>query len=125
MCSFEPERRNRDAAGNCDEEGMLTCLFMVCVSGTLVLMEEGPQRCVTLKCHMSRLRRLPQQMEDTLSSWWFVSTAEEQGWVPATYLNSHNGTRDDLELGASKAGEDSNLSKHQEVPGGTRPQCLK
>ncbi|KAG7255438.1 hypothetical protein CRUP_021399, partial [Coryphaenoides rupestris] len=37
--------------------------------------------------------------------WWFVSTAEEQGWVPATYLNSQSGTRDDLELGASKAGE--------------------
>lgn len=39
------------------------------------------------------------------TGWWFVSTAEEQGWVPATYLNSHSGTRDDLELGASKAGE--------------------
>lgn len=39
------------------------------------------------------------------AGWWFVSTAEEQGWVPATYLNLHSGTRDDLELGASKAGE--------------------
>lgn len=37
--------------------------------------------------------------------WWFVSTAEEQGWVPATYLNTHSNTRDDLELGASKSGE--------------------
>uniref|UniRef100_A0A3P9PBI0 SH3 and PX domain-containing protein 2A n=1 Tax=Poecilia reticulata TaxID=8081 RepID=A0A3P9PBI0_POERE len=44
-------------------------------------------------------------IEKSESGWWFVSTAEEQGWVPATYLNSHNGTRDDLELGASKAGE--------------------
>lgn len=42
---------------------------------------------------------------DFSTGWWFVSTAEEQGWVPATYLNSHSGTRDDLELGASKAGE--------------------
>uniref|UniRef100_A0A3P9PC13 SH3 and PX domain-containing protein 2A n=1 Tax=Poecilia reticulata TaxID=8081 RepID=A0A3P9PC13_POERE len=41
-------------------------------------------------------------IEKSESGWWFVSTAEEQGWVPATYLNSHNGTRDDLELGASK-----------------------
>ncbi|XP_077351995.1 SH3 and PX domain-containing protein 2A-like isoform X3 [Festucalex cinctus] len=39
------------------------------------------------------------------SGWWFVSTSEEQGWVPATYLNSHSGTRDDLEVGASKSGE--------------------
>ncbi|XP_056291485.1 SH3 and PX domain-containing protein 2A-like isoform X1 [Pseudoliparis swirei] len=44
-------------------------------------------------------------IEKSESGWWFVSTAEEQGWVPATYLNSHSGTRDDLELGASKAGE--------------------
>lgn len=39
------------------------------------------------------------------TGWWFVSTAEEQGWVPATYLHSHSATRDDSELGASKAGE--------------------
>ena len=37
--------------------------------------------------------------------WWFVSTAEEQGWVPATYLDSQNGTRDDLDLGTSRTGE--------------------
>ncbi|XP_034754235.1 SH3 and PX domain-containing protein 2A-like isoform X2 [Etheostoma cragini] len=45
-------------------------------------------------------------IEKSESGWWFVSTSEEQGWVPATYLNSHSGTRDDLELGASKAGEE-------------------
>ncbi|XP_074531554.1 SH3 and PX domain-containing protein 2A-like isoform X2 [Halichoeres trimaculatus] len=45
-------------------------------------------------------------IEKSESGWWFVSTAEEQGWVPATYLNSHSGTRDDLELGASKSGEE-------------------
>lgn len=37
--------------------------------------------------------------------WWFVSTAEEQGWVPATYLDSQSGTRDDLDLGTSRTGE--------------------
>uniref|UniRef100_A0A8C7HF75 SH3 and PX domains 2A n=1 Tax=Oncorhynchus kisutch TaxID=8019 RepID=A0A8C7HF75_ONCKI len=37
--------------------------------------------------------------------WWFVSTAEEQGWVPATYLDSQNGTRDDLELSTVRTGE--------------------
>ncbi|XP_037829663.1 SH3 and PX domain-containing protein 2A isoform X1 [Kryptolebias marmoratus] len=44
-------------------------------------------------------------IEKSESGWWFVSTAEEQGWVPATYLNSQGGTRDDSEVGASKAGE--------------------
>ncbi|XP_061915189.1 SH3 and PX domain-containing protein 2A-like isoform X1 [Entelurus aequoreus] len=44
-------------------------------------------------------------IEKSESGWWFVSTAEEQGWVPATYLNSHSGTRDDIELGASKSGQ--------------------
>ncbi|XP_016115325.1 SH3 and PX domain-containing protein 2A-like, partial [Sinocyclocheilus grahami] len=38
--------------------------------------------------------------------WWFVSTAEEQGWVPATYLDSQSGTRDDLDLGTSRSGEE-------------------
>ncbi|XP_036393395.1 SH3 and PX domain-containing protein 2A isoform X1 [Megalops cyprinoides] len=44
-------------------------------------------------------------IEKSESGWWFVSTAEEQGWVPATYLDSQNGTRDDLELSTSRAGE--------------------
>lgn len=39
------------------------------------------------------------------AGWWFVSTAEEQGWVPATYLDSQNVTRDDLDLGTSRTGE--------------------
>lgn len=37
--------------------------------------------------------------------WWFVSTTEEQGWVPATYLDAQTGTRDDLDLGTSRSGE--------------------
>ncbi|XP_006630820.1 SH3 and PX domain-containing protein 2A isoform X2 [Lepisosteus oculatus] len=44
-------------------------------------------------------------IEKNESGWWFVSTAEEQGWVPATYLDSQNGTRDDLELSTSRTGE--------------------
>ncbi|XP_061088803.1 SH3 and PX domain-containing protein 2A isoform X3 [Conger conger] len=44
-------------------------------------------------------------IEKSESGWWFVSTAEEQGWVPATYLDSQNGTRDDLELSTARAGE--------------------
>lgn len=50
------------------------------------------------------------------TGWWFVSTTEEQGWVPATYLNSHSGTRDDLELGASKAGEGKSLQTLLPLP---------
>ncbi|XP_068178120.1 SH3 and PX domain-containing protein 2A [Antennarius striatus] len=41
-------------------------------------------------------------IEKSESGWWFVSNAEEQGWVPATYLDSHNVTRDDLDLGTSR-----------------------
>ncbi|KAJ8415992.1 hypothetical protein AAFF_G00380140 [Aldrovandia affinis] len=44
-------------------------------------------------------------IEKSESGWWFVSTTEEQGWVPATYLDSQNGTRDDLDLSTSRAGE--------------------
>ncbi|XP_064000515.1 SH3 and PX domain-containing protein 2A isoform X4 [Pogoniulus pusillus] len=45
-------------------------------------------------------------IEKNESGWWFVSTAEEQGWVPATYLESQNGTRDDSDLNTSKLGEE-------------------
>ncbi|KAM9792073.1 SH3 and PX domain-containing protein 2A [Neosynchiropus ocellatus] len=44
-------------------------------------------------------------IEKSESGWWFVGTAEQQGWVPATYLDSQNGTRDDLDLGTSRTGE--------------------
>nr|XP_014343797.1 PREDICTED: SH3 and PX domain-containing protein 2A isoform X2 [Latimeria chalumnae] len=44
-------------------------------------------------------------IEKNESGWWFVSTAEEQGWVPATYLESQNGTRDDSDIRTSKIGE--------------------
>ncbi|XP_028827334.1 SH3 and PX domain-containing protein 2A isoform X3 [Denticeps clupeoides] len=45
-------------------------------------------------------------IEKSESGWWFVSTTEEQGWVPATYLDAQNGTRDDLDLGTTRAGEE-------------------
>ncbi|XP_024145697.1 SH3 and PX domain-containing protein 2A isoform X2 [Oryzias melastigma] len=44
-------------------------------------------------------------IEKSESGWWFVSTAEEQGWVPATYLESQSGTRDDSDLATSRTGE--------------------
>ncbi|XP_035652638.1 SH3 and PX domain-containing protein 2A-like isoform X2 [Oncorhynchus keta] len=50
--------------------------------------------------------KLVDVIDKSESGWWFVSTAEEQGWVPATYLNTHSNTRDDLELGASKSREE-------------------
>lgn len=62
------------------------------------------------------------------TGWWFVSTAEEQGWVPATYLNSQSGTRDDSEVGASKAGEGKSLqtllSPPTHTPTGTKTHML-
>ncbi|XP_078059875.1 SH3 and PX domain-containing protein 2A isoform X2 [Mustelus asterias] len=44
-------------------------------------------------------------IEKSESGWWFVSTVEEQGWVPATYLESQNGTRDDLDISTTRGGE--------------------
>ncbi|KAG8551517.1 hypothetical protein GDO81_004142 [Engystomops pustulosus] len=44
-------------------------------------------------------------IEKNESGWWFVSTAEEQGWVPATYLDSQSGTKDDSEINTSKSGD--------------------
>lgn len=43
------------------------------------------------------------------AGWWFVSTSEEQGWVPATYLEAQNGTRDDSDINTSKTGEGKGL----------------
>ncbi|CAG06175.1 unnamed protein product, partial [Tetraodon nigroviridis] len=45
-------------------------------------------------------------IEKSESGWWFVSTAEEQGWVRATYLDSQNATRDDLDRGTFRTGEE-------------------
>uniref|UniRef100_A0A6J0T804 SH3 and PX domain-containing protein 2A isoform X3 n=1 Tax=Pogona vitticeps TaxID=103695 RepID=A0A6J0T804_9SAUR len=45
-------------------------------------------------------------IEKNESGWWFVSTSEEQGWVPATYLESQSGIRDDCEINMSKGGEE-------------------
>ncbi|XP_063290703.1 SH3 and PX domain-containing protein 2A isoform X3 [Pelobates fuscus] len=45
-------------------------------------------------------------IEKNESGWWFVSTAEEQGWVPATYLDSQSGTKDDSEINTSKLGDE-------------------
>ncbi|XP_061492072.1 SH3 and PX domain-containing protein 2A isoform X2 [Rhineura floridana] len=50
-------------------------------------------------------------IEKNESGWWFVSTAEEQGWVPATYLESQSGIRDDSEINMSKGGEVSKRRK--------------
>lgn len=38
-----------------------------------------------------------------------MSTSEEQGWVPATYLEAQNGTRDDSDINTSKTGEGKGL----------------
>ncbi|XP_075072309.1 SH3 and PX domain-containing protein 2A isoform X6 [Mixophyes fleayi] len=45
-------------------------------------------------------------IEKNESGWWFVSTAEEQGWVPATYLDSQSGSKDDSEIHTSKSGDE-------------------
>uniref|UniRef100_A0A452STL1 SH3 and PX domains 2B n=1 Tax=Ursus americanus TaxID=9643 RepID=A0A452STL1_URSAM len=37
-------------------------------------------------------------IEKNESGWWFVSTAEEQGWVPATCLEGQDGMQDEFSL---------------------------
>ncbi|KAM6224494.1 SH3 and PX domain-containing protein 2B [Rhynchocyon petersi] len=37
-------------------------------------------------------------IEKNESGWWFVSTAEEQGWVPATCLEGQDGVQDEVSL---------------------------
>ncbi|XP_052614948.1 SH3 and PX domain-containing protein 2B isoform X2 [Peromyscus californicus insignis] len=37
-------------------------------------------------------------IEKNESGWWFVSTAEEQGWVPATCLEGQDGVQDEFSL---------------------------
>ncbi|KFO32338.1 SH3 and PX domain-containing protein 2A [Fukomys damarensis] len=49
--------------------------------------------------------------KQSIQGWWFVSTSEEQGWVPATYLEAQNGTRDDSDISTSKSGEVSKRRK--------------
>ncbi|NXY43486.1 SPD2B protein, partial [Ceuthmochares aereus] len=37
-------------------------------------------------------------IEKNESGWWFVSTSEEQGWVPATCLEGQDGVQDELSM---------------------------
>ncbi|XP_053320681.1 SH3 and PX domain-containing protein 2B [Spea bombifrons] len=37
-------------------------------------------------------------IEKNESGWWFVSTADEQGWVPATCLEAQDGVQDDFTI---------------------------
>ncbi|KAM9313104.1 SH3 and PX domain-containing protein 2B [Gastrophryne carolinensis] len=37
-------------------------------------------------------------IEKNESGWWFVSTADEQGWVPATCLEAQDGGQDDFSI---------------------------
>ncbi|TNN77861.1 SH3 and PX domain-containing protein 2A [Liparis tanakae] len=47
-----------------------------------VRLDLGPALALTLKEGVVS--------QENVHGWWFVSTAEEQGWVPATYLDSQN-----------------------------------
>ncbi|CAM9478405.1 unnamed protein product [Lampetra planeri] len=44
-------------------------------------------------------------IEKTETGWWFVSAQEEQGWVPATYLEPRDGSQDDLLIQNANPGE--------------------
>ncbi|PIO28333.1 hypothetical protein AB205_0139690, partial [Aquarana catesbeiana] len=42
-------------------------------------------------------------IEKNESGWWFVSTADEQGWVPATCLEAQDGGQDDFTIQPEEA----------------------
>ncbi|NWI38861.1 SPD2B protein, partial [Picathartes gymnocephalus] len=42
--------------------------------------------------------QLVEIIEKNESGWWFVSTLEEQGWVPATCLEAQDGVQDELSM---------------------------
>ncbi|XP_043925041.1 SH3 and PX domain-containing protein 2B isoform X2 [Protopterus annectens] len=44
-----------------------------------------------------RVGQVVDVIEKNESGWWFVSTADEQGWVPATCLEAQDGTLDDFQ----------------------------
>ncbi|CAM9393873.1 unnamed protein product [Lampetra fluviatilis] len=46
-------------------------------------------------------------IEKTETGWWFVSAQEEQGWVPATYLEPRDGSQDDLLIQNANPGEEA------------------
>lgn len=48
-------------------------------------------------------------IEKNESGWWFVSTADEQGWVPATCLEPQDEAQDDLSIVSAKPGEEENF----------------
>ncbi|XP_069507480.1 SH3 and PX domain-containing protein 2B isoform X2 [Ambystoma mexicanum] len=50
-----------------------------------------------------RVGQLVDIIEKNESGWWFVSTADEQGWVPATCLEAQDGTQDDFTMQPEEA----------------------
>ncbi|XP_051870586.1 SH3 and PX domain-containing protein 2B isoform X2 [Pristis pectinata] len=48
-------------------------------------------------------------IEKNESGWWFVSTSDEQGWVPATCLEAQDEAQDDLSIVSAKPGEEENF----------------
>ena len=51
--------------------------------------------------------------------WWFVNVDEEQGWVPAAYLEREDGTTDEIinqtELTGNRLCNEENLRKFHNV----------
>lgn len=80
-----------------------------CLALCLLLLAQALPPLPSLRVLMTLFSLVPS------AGWWFVSTSEEQGWVPATYLEAQNGTRDDSDINTSKSGEGKSL---QVVGGG-------
>lgn len=80
-----------------------------CLAGTPCPLATPALHVLTPPCHphLAGVHNLSSLVPS--AGWWFVSTSEEQGWVPATYLEAQNGTRDDSDINTSKTGEGEGL----------------
>lgn len=59
---------------------------------------EPPRLMVGRKGSGFRLMSLAEPAALFFLGWWFVSTSEEQGWVPATCLEAQDGVQDELSM---------------------------
>lgn len=85
-----------------DVTQLFSCAWLCCFGVTLlpVEMQEG---VTALQAHglegvFGWCEPLAEAPAVFSSGWWFVSTLEEQGWVPATCLEAQDGVQDELSM---------------------------
>uniref|UniRef100_A0A8C5MCC4 SH3 and PX domains 2B n=1 Tax=Leptobrachium leishanense TaxID=445787 RepID=A0A8C5MCC4_9ANUR len=61
----------------------------------IVVAAYDEQECSEISLQVGQVVDIIEKNE---SGWWFVSTADEQGWVPATCLEAQDGAQDDFTI---------------------------